>query len=75
MRELGPEEANRLNLSVTERIFRMLTLTLLRQKTIKRPHSIQELMLVFKTVWKNAFFDGLYVHNRSEMFRKGWSPN
>ena len=62
IRELGPEQANRLNLAVTERIFRMLTLMLLREKTITRPCSIQELMLVFKTVWNNAFFDGLYVN-------------
>ena len=60
--ELGSEQANRLNLAVTERIFRMLTLMLLREKTITRPRSIQELMLVFKTVWNNAFFDGLYVN-------------
>ncbi|UCH07157.1 MAG: hypothetical protein JSV55_13960 [Deltaproteobacteria bacterium] len=62
VRELGPVQANRLNLAVTERIFRMLTLMLLREKTITRPRSIQELMLVFKTVWNNAFFDGLYVN-------------
>jgi hypothetical protein len=62
IRELGPEQANRLNLAVTERIFRMLTLMLLREKIITRPRSIQELMFVFKTVWNNAFFDGLYVN-------------
>jgi hypothetical protein len=62
VRELGPEQANRLNLAVTERIFRMLTLMLLREKTTTRPRSIQELMFVFKTVWSNAFFDGLYVN-------------
>ena len=62
IRELGPAQANRLNLTVTERIFQMLTLTLLREKTISKPSSIQELMAVFKTVWKNAFFDDLYVN-------------
>jgi len=40
----------------------MITLTLLREKITQRPHSIQELMFVFKTVWKNAFFDELYIN-------------
>ena len=40
----------------------MITLTLLREKIIQRPSSIQELMFVFKTVWKNAFFDELYIN-------------
>jgi hypothetical protein len=62
IRELGPDQANRLNLMVSEKIFRMITLTLLREKTIQRPRSIQELMFVFKTVWKNAFFDELYIN-------------
>jgi hypothetical protein len=62
IRELGPDQANRLNLDVSEKIFRMITLTLLREKIIQRPSSIQELMFVFKTVWKNAFFDELYVN-------------
>ena len=62
IRELGPDQANRLNLEVSEKIFRMITLTLLREKIIQRPRSIQELMFVFKTVWKNAFFDELYIN-------------
>ena len=62
IRELGSDQANRLNLEVSEKIFRMITLTLLREKIIQRPHSIQELMFVFKTVWKNAFFDELYIN-------------
>jgi hypothetical protein len=62
IKELGPDRANQLNLAVSEKIFRMLTITLLREKIIQRPRSIQELMFVFKTVWKNAFFDELYVN-------------
>jgi len=62
VKELGPDLANRLNLAVSEKIFRMLTITLLRERIIQRPRSIQELMFVFKTVWKNAFFDGLYIN-------------
>jgi len=62
VKELGPDRANQLNLEISEKIFRMLTITLLRQKIIERPRSIQELMFVCKTVWKNAFFDELYVN-------------
>lgn len=62
VKELGTVQANRLNLAVSEKIFRMLTVTLLRERLIQRPRSIQELMYVFKAVWKNAFFDGLYVN-------------
>ena len=62
IKELGPDRANRLNLEVSEKIFRMLTITLLREKIIERPRSIQELMSIFKTVWKNAFFDELYIN-------------
>ncbi len=61
LKGLGSEKANRFNLQASEKIFRMLTITLLREKLIKRPRSIQELMQVFKTVWKNAFFDDLYI--------------
>jgi hypothetical protein len=63
VRELGHQRANRINLDVTEKIFRMLALTLVRERIIQRPQSIQELMVVFKTVWKNAFFDDLYVND------------
>lgn len=62
VRELGAARANQVNLEVSERIFRMMTVVLFRKKLIKKPRSIQELMHVFKTVWKNAFFDELYVH-------------
>jgi hypothetical protein len=62
IKELGPDRANQFNLEISEKIFRMLTITLLREKIIERPRSIQELMFVFKTVWKNAFFDELYVN-------------
>ena len=57
VKALGADRANRLNLEVSEKIFRMLTIMLLREKVIQRPRSIQELMFIFKTVWKNAFFD------------------
>jgi hypothetical protein len=60
-RELGIDLANRLNLKASEKAFRMLTITLLRKKMVKRPRNVQELMLVFRHVWKNAFFDDLYV--------------
>jgi hypothetical protein len=62
VKELGPDRASQLNLEISEKIFRMLTITLFREKIIERPRSIQELMFVFKAVWKNAFFDELYVN-------------
>jgi hypothetical protein len=65
-REVGPDLANRFNLVASEKIFRMLTIMLLREKIIHRPRSIQELMFVFKTVWKNAFFDELYINEPTE---------
>ena len=61
-KKLGAVQASRLNLEITEKIFRMMTVTLLRERLIQRPHSIQELMYIFKTVWKNAFFGGLYIN-------------
>jgi hypothetical protein len=66
VRELGVERANQLNLEVSEKISRMLTIMLLREKIIRRPLSIQELMGVFKVFWKNAFFDELYVNEPIE---------
>ena len=57
VKEMGHEKANRINLEVSEKIFRMLTITMLRQGIIQRPNSIQELMHIFRTVWRNAFFD------------------
>ena len=39
----------------------MMTNQLLREKVIQRPRSIQDLMSIFRVVWKNAFFDGLYI--------------
>lgn len=66
VKELGPERANRFNLEVSEKIFRMLTNMLLREKIIQRPNSIQDLMHIFKTVWKNAFFDDLYIDETIE---------
>jgi len=62
IKELGLDRANQLNLEISEKIFRMLTITLLREKVIERPRLIQELMFIFKTVWENAFFDELYVN-------------
>lgn len=61
VREFGHDRANQLNLEVGEKIFRMLTITLLREKIIRRPRSIQDLMAIFNTVWKSIFFDGFYV--------------
>jgi hypothetical protein len=66
VKALGPEEANRFNLEVSEKIFRMLTNMLLRERIIQRPDSIQDLMQIFKVVWKNAFFDDLYIHEPIE---------
>ena len=66
IRELGPARANTFNLEVSEKLFRMLTNTLLREKIIQRPRSIQDLMFIFKSVWKNAFFENLYVDDPIE---------
>lgn len=66
IKELGVEEANRFNLAANEKIFRMLTILLLREGIIHRPRSIQDLMEVFRAVWKNAFFDDLYIHEPVE---------
>ena len=61
VKELGFERANRINLQAAEKLFRMMTNQLLREKLIERPRSIQDLMPVFRAVWKNAFFGGLYI--------------
>jgi len=37
IRELGPDRANEFNLEVSEKLFRMLTNTLLREKSLQRP--------------------------------------
>ena len=66
VKELGIKRANQLNLEVSEKISRMLTIMLLREKIIQRPGSIRELMGVFKVFWKNAFFDELYVNEHIE---------
>ena len=62
VKEMGPKWGNRFNLEVTEKIFRMLTNMLRREGIIQKPESIQDLMQIFKTVWKNAFFDDLYIN-------------
>ena len=61
VKEMGLERANQINLEVAERIFRMMTNQLLRERVIERPRSIHDLMAIFKVVWKNAFFDDLYI--------------
>jgi len=66
IKEIGHDRANRFNLEVSEKLFRMLTITLLREKIIERPSSIQDLMHIFKVVWKNAFFDDLYINEPIE---------
>ncbi|MBW1731261.1 MAG: hypothetical protein JRH08_07460 [Deltaproteobacteria bacterium] len=62
VQQFGHTLANEINLQVSEKIFRWVTITLLRKKVIKPPKTIQELMYIFKTVWKNVFFDDLYIH-------------
>ena len=62
VKELGFERANQINLEVAEKLFRMMTNQLLRERVIQRPRSIQVLMTIFKIVWKNAFFDALYIN-------------
>jgi hypothetical protein len=61
VKELGYEQANRINLEAAQKLFRMMTNQLLKEGVIKRPRSIQDLMSIFKVVWKNAFFGGLYI--------------
>jgi len=62
VKKVGLEQANQINLEVTEKLFRMMTNRLLREKVIQRPRSIQDLLSIFKVVWKNAFFDNLYIN-------------
>lgn len=63
VRALGRKEANRLNLETSEKLFRLMTATLLRARLIQRPKGIEDLMGIFRTVWKNAFFDDLYIED------------
>ncbi|GEM_PF-1138560 len=67
VRRLGPQEAGRINLEVNEKSFRMITNTLLRKKVIQRPNSIEDLMNIFRVIWKNVFFDDLYIHDPIEI--------
>jgi len=62
VKELGFEQANRINLQVGEKLFRMMTNQLLRERVIERPRSIQDLLPIFRVVWRNAFFDYLYIN-------------
>lgn len=59
---LGNEMANKLNLQANERFFRKYTLLLLKSGEIERPNSVEELMAIFILIWKNCFFDDLYVN-------------
>ena len=63
VKELGFERANQINLEVAEKLFRMMANQLLREKVIQRPNSIQDLMSIFKVIWKNSFFDDLYIND------------
>jgi hypothetical protein len=68
VKEFGLERANQINLEVTEKLFRMMTNQLLREKVIHRPRSIQDLLFIFKVIWKNAFFDDLYINEPISYF-------
>lgn len=62
VQEFGEEKANQLNLKANERFFRKYTLMLLKTGAIKRPESIEDLAAIFKLIWKNCFFDDMYVN-------------
>ena len=62
VKEFGPETASRLNLDANEKFFRKYTLLLLKAKEIKRPENIEELMDIFRLVWKRCFFDDMYIN-------------
>ena len=34
---------------------------LLKNKKIRRPESVVDLMEIFRTLWKNCFFDNMYI--------------
>lgn len=63
VREHGQDKANQMNFEVNERLFRMLTMMLLREGIIKKPENIQDLMGIFKTIWRTCFFDNLYIND------------
>lgn len=67
VKELGVEKANLLNLQAAERFFRSYTLMLLKEKRINRPQSIEDLVAIFRYVWKTCFFDELYIHDPIEI--------
>lgn len=62
VKEFGEEKANELNLATAERFFRKYTLLLLKSKEIQRPQSIEDLVEIFQLIWKNCFFDEMYIH-------------
>lgn len=61
IREFGEEKANQLNLEAAERFFRKYTLMMLKSGRFKRPESIEDLVVILKTVWADCFFDGMYI--------------
>ncbi len=67
VKELGPEEASRLNLEANERFFRKYTLMLLKSGEIQRPESIEDLVVIFKKLWATCFFDDMYLHEPMEI--------
>ena len=62
VRELGEEKANELNLEAAERFFRRYTLMLLKNKDIQKPTCIEDLVDIFKLLWKRCFFDDMYIN-------------
>ncbi len=66
IKEMGHEKANRFNLEVLEKIFYMMTIMLLRERIIQRPNTVKDLMQIFKVIWKNAFYDNLYINEPIE---------
>ena len=62
VKEFGEARANQLNLEANERFFRKYTLMLLKSGKISRPESIEDLMEIFKTIWSDCFFDGMYIN-------------
>lgn len=62
VKEIGEAKANELNLAANERFFRKYTLMLLKTGDIQRPQSVEELMDIFRKIWKDCFFDDMYIN-------------
>lgn len=62
VRELGAAHANKLNLEANEHFFRKYTLMLLKSGQISKPQNIEDLVLIFKKIWANCFFEEMYIH-------------